>query len=86
MEHDAYLWMLHGDVGEDNTTPLVMSFMGPSLTVTNFVKKLVEHDVRKGVGGALPIIVDHHYYLNWQLPDGCYAWDGSCQMTWDQVP
>jgi len=26
MEHDAYLWMLHGDVGEDNTTPLVMSF------------------------------------------------------------
>ena len=68
------------------TTPLVMSFMGPSLTVTNFVKKLVEHDVRKGVGGALPIIVDHHYYLNWQLPDGCYAWDGSCQMTWDQVP
>ena len=25
MDHDAYLWMLHGDVGEDNTKPLVMS-------------------------------------------------------------
>ena len=68
------------------TTPLVMSFMGPSLAVTNFVKKLVEQDRRKGAGGALPpIIVDHHYYLNWQLPDGCFAWDGSCQMTWAQV-
>ena len=68
------------------TTPLVMSFMGPSLAVTNFVKKLVEQDKRKGAGGALPpIIVDHHYYLNWQLPDGCFAWDGSCQMTWAQV-
>ena len=25
LEHDAYMWMLHGDVGEDNTKPLVMS-------------------------------------------------------------
>jgi hypothetical protein len=24
LERDAYLWMLHGDVGEDNTTPMVM--------------------------------------------------------------
>ena len=25
MERDSYMWMLHGDVGEDNTTPAVMN-------------------------------------------------------------
>ena len=25
LEHDGFMWMLHGDVGEDNTTPMVMS-------------------------------------------------------------
>ena len=67
------------------TTPLVLSFMGPSLAVTNFVKQLAEQDESEGKGGGLPVVVDHHYYLNWQLPEGCYAWDGSCQMTWAQV-
>ena len=23
-----------------------------------------------GLGGATPILIDHHYYLNWQLPVG----------------
>ena len=59
--------------------------MGPSLAVTNFVKQLAEQDESEGKGGGLPVVVDHHYYLNWQLPEGCYAWDGSCQMTWAQV-
>ena len=25
LDHDGFMWMLHGDVGEDNTTPMVMS-------------------------------------------------------------
>ena len=25
LEHDGFMWMLHGDVGEDNTTPMVMN-------------------------------------------------------------
>jgi hypothetical protein len=25
LNHDGFMWMLHGDVGEDNTTPMVMS-------------------------------------------------------------
>ena len=25
LERDTFMWMLHGDMGEDNTTPLVMS-------------------------------------------------------------
>ena len=24
LAHDGFMWMLHGDVGEDNTTPMVM--------------------------------------------------------------
>ena len=67
------------------TTPLVLSFMGPSPEVTGFVRKLVDEDEKNGVGGAMPIVVDHHYYLNWQLPEGCTAWDGSCPMSWAQV-
>ena len=25
IERDVYIWMLHGDVGEDNTTPMVLN-------------------------------------------------------------
>ena len=25
MERDSFVWMLHGDVGEDNSTPMVLS-------------------------------------------------------------
>ena len=25
LNHDGFMWMLHGDVGEDNTTPMVMN-------------------------------------------------------------
>ncbi|MDC0238495.1 hypothetical protein OAL49_08530 [Gammaproteobacteria bacterium] len=25
LDHDGFMWMLHGDVGEDNTTPMVMN-------------------------------------------------------------
>ena len=25
MERDTYMWMLHGDLGEDNTTPGVLN-------------------------------------------------------------
>ena len=25
LDHDGFMWMLHGDVGEDNTTPMVLN-------------------------------------------------------------
>jgi len=25
MDHDGFAWMLHGDMGEDNSTPMVMA-------------------------------------------------------------
>jgi len=52
------------------TLPLILSFMGPSSGVLNFLKEASE---TKG-----PVLADHHYYLNWQSP-------GGVTMPWDEI-
>jgi hypothetical protein len=50
-------------------TPLVLSFMGPSPTVIDFLAGL-QADDRAVPAGVSPVVADHHYYLNWQAPVG----------------
>lgn len=63
--------------------PLVFSFMGPTPTVTTFLR---ETDAAERAAGNAGIIGDHHYYLNWQaccgLGPGVPALN---QMPWDEI-
>ena len=46
--------------------PLVMSFIPPNdVAVPAFVKELGAQ-----LGGDTPLLIDHHWYLNWASPEG----------------
>ena len=53
------------------TMPLVLSFMGPSPGVLNFLQKA-------NLDAPGSVMVDHHYYLNWQSPMGV-------EMPWAEI-
>ena len=56
------------------TTPLIMSFIPPNdYDVPGFVKQL---EARADSDGAGPLIIDHHWYLNWaSAPGTTLPWD-----------
>mmetsp|Transcript_22038 Transcript_22038/g.47472 ORF Transcript_22038/g.47472 Transcript_22038/m.47472 type:complete len:566 (-) Transcript_22038:346-2043(-) len=64
------------------TTPLVLSFMGPSPAVTRFMTSAGEVDEAAGGGGLLG---DHHYYLNWQALGVGPGVPAANAMPWDEI-
>ena len=63
--------------------PLVFSFMGPTPTVTTFLK---DSDAAERAAGNGGIIGDHHYYLNWQACCGTGPGVPAInQMPWDEI-
>ena len=70
MERDSFVWMLHGDVGEDNSTPMVLSEAdatgdwiesGPHLML--FPKDVATHRLARadglGVHLVQPLLFQH---------------------------
>jgi len=65
------------------TTPVIMSFMGPTPDVREVLLRVNAEDRKAGGGG---IVGDHHYYLDWQaccgLAPGVPAINS---MPWDEI-
>ena len=65
------------------TIPLVLSFMGPTPQVQEFLREADAADRKAGGGGY---VGDHHYYSNWQACCGVGPGVPAInQMPWDEI-